>query len=88
MHLIPTKVNENCAWIQERQDPFVYSKREFFSHTYNYFDRVLAFKHIIASFPQRYLVFPPCRRNKHMGGKIAMLLWKELNGLPKSRLLL
>lgn len=91
MCIIPTKVNENCACIQERRDPFVYNKREFFSRMYNYLDWILAFKRIISSFPQRYLVFPPCRRpltNTWGGGKIPMLLWKELNGLPKSRLLL
>lgn len=71
MRIIPTKVNENCACIQERRDPFVYNKREFFSRMYNYLDWILAFKRIVSSFPQRYLVFPPCRRplTNTWGGK-------------------
>lgn len=87
MCIIPTKVNENCACNQERQDPFVYNKRVFFHVCIiTWIESLLS----SVSFPQRYLVFPPLSQtlNKHMGEKIPMLLWKELNGLPKSRLLL
>lgn len=84
--VIPAKVNENCACAHERRDPFVYNKGESFSHLCV----VTLFESYGSIFSPKIPCFSPLSQtlNKHMGRKKKTPLLKELNGLPKSRLLL
>lgn len=83
---IPAKVNENCACTHERQDPLVYNEGESFSHLCI----ITRFEAYCSIFSPKIPCFSPLSQtlNKHMrvGGTPTLL--KELNGLPKSRLLL